>query len=118
MSLFEGIAPSVDKRFQKSMYFNDENGYPVLKVKDDSYRIYVCADTHVKGSTATLRKFIQLYHDDSDCPAAVHLGDLIESDETYRTFVQAFDDTPANPQQARYDVRDYRQSRYFLQTMV
>ena len=97
MSLFEGVVPPVDKRFEKSMYFNDLHGYTTLKVRDDSYRIYVCTDTHVKDSTKTLRKFIQLYHDDRDCPAAVHVGDLIESDETYRTFVQAFADTPPSP---------------------
>lgn len=97
MSLFEGYVPSMEKRFDKSMYYNEEHGYPVLKVKDDNYRIYVCTDTHVKDSTTTLRKFIQLYHDDKDCPAAVHLGDLIESDETYRTFVQALDETSASP---------------------
>ena len=87
----------MEKRFEKSMFFNEDKGYAVLKVPDDEYRIYVCTDTHVKDSTTTLRKFIQLYHDDPDCPAAVHVGDLIESDETYRTFVLACDDTPALP---------------------
>ena len=51
MSLFEGYVPSMEKRFDKSMYYNEEHGYPVLKVKDDNYRIYVCTDTHVKDST-------------------------------------------------------------------
>jgi len=97
MTIFKGDVPSIDKRFDKSMYYNEEHGYPVLKVKDDDYRIYVCTDTHVKSSTSTFRKFIQLYHDDTDCPAAVHLGDLIESDETYDTFVQALNETPASP---------------------
>ena len=97
MSVLETDVPPLEKRFAKSMDYNERKGYEVLKVKDDNYRIYVCTDTHIKDSTNTLRKFIQLYHDDKDCPAAVHLGDLVESDETYNAFIQALNETPANP---------------------
>jgi len=97
MTIFAGKAPSVDTRFEQSMVYNNQFGYTTLTVRDDEYRIYVCTDTHILHQTTTLEKFIQLYHDDRDCPAAVHLGDLVESDETYGRFVMAQNAVPANP---------------------
>lgn len=94
---FSNKAPSVDERFMESMEYNNRVGYPTLKVKDDEYRIYVCTDTHLKYHTTTLQKFVQLYHDDRDCPAAVHLGDLVESDESYGSFMEAVEEVPVNP---------------------
>ena len=97
MAPFSSKAPSVDERFTHSQIYNDGAGFPTLEVKDDEYRIYVCTDTHLKHSADNLQRFVQLYHDDKDCPAAVHLGDLVESDESYGRFVQAVDEVPVNP---------------------
>ena len=77
MAILDYSVPSLETRFEKSMAYNKKAGYTTLKVKNDEYRLFVCTDTHIKDSTNTLRKFVQLYHDDSDCPAAIHLGDLI-----------------------------------------
>ncbi len=95
--MFTSAKPYVDDRFDKSMEYNNRVGYPTLTVKDDDYRIYVCTDTHLKNTANNLQRFVQLYHDDKDCPAAVHLGDLVESDESYGRFVEAVQDVPVNP---------------------
>lgn len=94
---FSSKAPSVDERFLESMEYNNRVGYPTLKVKDDEYRIYVCTDTHIHGKGTKFQQFIQLYHDDRDCPAAVHLGDLVESSESYDHFVDLLEEVPASP---------------------
>ena len=97
MAIFSSQVPSVDERYDKSMFFNDKNGFPTLTVKDDEYNIYVCTDTHLKETSNNFRKFIQLYHEDKDCPAAVHLGDLVESDASYDLIIKALEETPASP---------------------
>ena len=71
------------------------HGNAVLKVPDGNYRIYVCSDTHLNKTADNFRCFIRRYHNDADCPAAVHLGDLVEACETYDFFEQAQKETPA-----------------------
>lgn len=97
MAMFTSEKPYVDDRFDKSMFYNNYAGYPTLTVKDDEYRIYVCTDTHLKETSNNFRTFIQRYHDDKDCPAAVHLGDLVESDASYELIINALAETPASP---------------------
>lgn len=89
MAIIDSTVPSLEKRFAKSQYFNERGGCVTITTPNDDYRIYVCTDTHVKTTTDNLRKFVSLYHNDADCPAAVHCGDLIESDEHYSVFVNA-----------------------------
>jgi len=95
MNDFSVIVPSVNERFTSSMEYNSTHGYAVLKVPDGDYRIYVCSDTHLDKTADNFKRFIRLYHDDADCPAAVALGDLVEACETYDFFVQAQNETPA-----------------------
>ena len=95
LNYFSYETPSVEQRFATSMEYNNTHGYAVIKVPDGNYRIFVCTDTHLHQTANNFRHFIQLYHDDLDCPVAVNCGDLVESDESYDFFMSVLNDTPA-----------------------
>ena len=95
MNYFSYETPSVDQRFETSMEYNNSHGYAVIKVPDGNYRVFVCTDTHLHETANNFRHFIQLYHDDPDCPVAVDCGDLVESYESYDFFMSALNETPA-----------------------
>ena len=118
MAPFASKYPSVDERFKSSMTYHYDMGYDTLIAKSEEYKIYVCTDTHLAVSYQNLRDaelrgddplkllsnlatFIQLYRADTLCPAAVHLGDLVESDITYDVFRYPLKKIPLNPN--KYD---------------
>ncbi|MCQ2351821.1 MAG: metallophosphoesterase [Paludibacteraceae bacterium] len=76
-------SPTPDARFDKSMEWNNAHEYPVLKVPD-SYRVYVCSDTHIQTTTDKFSRFVSAYKHDSNCKFAVHLGDLVSGKEHHK----------------------------------
>ena len=115
MAPFASKYPSVDERFVLSMLYNrDIGGFDTLQAKSEEYKIYVCTDTHLNVPHINLRDaelrgddplklvsnlatFIQLDRADTLCPAAVCLGDLVESDITYDVFRYPLEKIPLNP---------------------
>ena len=111
---FSSKFPSVDKRFEWSMDYNRFYGVDTLYAPAEDYRLYVCTDTHLNVPYANLTeaehqgadpmkllsnfsKFINLYRADALCPAALCLGDLVESNITYDVFRYPLDNLPHNP---------------------
>ena len=91
---FASNFPSVDERFKISMSDDNVNLYDTIRVPNKEYKIYVCTDTHVAGQdlNKTLKTFISLYKSDKDCPAACCLGDIVEANQRYEYFIEAFKD--------------------------
>lgn len=139
---FASHYPSVEERFNLSQEYNWRNGDRVdtLYAKADDYKIYVCSDTHIavpyyailqaqwNGPNpmmlSKLATFISLYRADTLCPAALCLGDLVESDITYESFRYPLDSLPLNPAKwdtmfctiGNHDVfyRQYEAYRYWI----
>ena len=88
VGMFNGSSVRADKRFDESMKYNEEHGYTHVIVPED-YTVYVCTDTHVDSTTRNLEAFTKLYKADTNCPFALHLGDLINANHNFATFFKA-----------------------------
>lgn len=77
--MFFGSSPKIDERFAESQTYNQQAGFATLKAQGDDYRVYVCTDTHITKTRARWQHFIDTYHADSQCPVAIHLGDIIDA---------------------------------------
>ena len=71
VGMISGSSPQVDQRFDDSKAYNDQHGMPVVYADAESYRVYVCTDTHVDRSRTNWETFIKDYHNDLNCPLAV-----------------------------------------------
>lgn len=91
--MFSGSSPRSDSRFETSNAYNEHHGFPVVMV-DDTYRVYVCTDTHVDTSIYNLGVWMRAYKSDSQCPFAIHLGDLVNADGHYPLFDSAMHIVP------------------------
>lgn len=99
MAPFVSKYPSVDERFMISISYNNLYGYVTIPVANSEYTIYVCTDTHVtmEEGNKNLKTFIDLYKNDKTCPVACCLGDLVEADQPYTCFVDAFEGISTHP---------------------
>jgi predicted phosphodiesterase len=79
VGMFAGSSPTIDKRFEQSMQYNQQAGYATIHALSDNYRVYVCTDTHIHKTRTRWEYFVGTYHADSLCPVAVHLGDIIDA---------------------------------------
>lgn len=79
VGMFAGSSPTIDKRFEQSMQYNQQAGYATIHALSDNYRVYVCTDTHIHKTRTRWEYFVGAYHADSLCPVAVHLGDIIDA---------------------------------------
>ena len=79
VGMFAGSSPTIDKRFEQSMQYNQQAGYATIHALSDNYRVYVCTDTHIHKTRTRWEYFVATYHADSLCPVAVHLGDIIDA---------------------------------------
>ena len=95
--MFCGSAPDADKRFEDSKAYNDQHGMPIVYADAETYRVYVCSDTHVDFTRKNWETFIRDYHNDLQCPLALHLGDLINAQRHWDYMKRPLDSIPANP---------------------
>lgn len=95
--MFAGSAPDANQRFDDSKAYNDQHGMPVVLANGESYRVYVATDTHVDFTRKNWETFIRDYHDDINCPLALHLGDLINAQHHWDYMKRPLDSIPANP---------------------
>ena len=92
VGMFAGTSPTIDKRVEESLKYNEQHGFVTLQAPSDDYRVYVCTDTHITDTRRRWEYFIEQYRQDSLCPVAVHLGDLIDA----RTDFQYVQDALSN----------------------
>ncbi len=86
--MFNGSSERADKRFNESMAYNEKNGYAHLIVPE-TYKVYVCTDTHVDSTTYNWETFVNSYKADLQCPFAIHLGDLVNENNNHERVFQA-----------------------------
>lgn len=79
IGMFAGSSPTIDKRFEQSVQYNQQAGYATIHALSDNYRVYVCTDTHIHKTRTRWEYFVGTYHADSLCPVAIHLGDIIDA---------------------------------------
>ena len=79
VGMFVGSSPTIDKRFEQSMEYNQQAGYATIQAPSDNYHVYVCTDTHIHHTRKRWEHFISAYRADKLCPLAVHLGDIIDA---------------------------------------
>ena len=77
--MFAGSSPTIDKRFEQSMEYNQQAGYATIQALTDDYHVYVCTDSHIHQTRKRWEYFIEAYRADELCPLAVHLGDIIDA---------------------------------------
>lgn len=97
VGMFSGSCPGIDTRIDDSFRYNDEHGYPVINATSESYKVYICTDTHVDFTRKNWERFISDYHADINCPLALHLGDLINAQNHWDFMKRPLDSIPANP---------------------
>ena len=82
VGMFAGSSPTIDKRFEQSMEYNQQAGYATIQAPSENYHVYVCTDTHIHQTRKRWEHFINAYRGDKLCPLAVHLGDIIDTNIT------------------------------------
>lgn len=95
--MFCGSSPDADKRYEDSKAYNDQHGVPLIQATGETYRVYVGGDTHVSFTRKNWETFIRDYHDDINCPLAIHLGDFIDAQHHWDYMKRPLDSLPANP---------------------
>lgn len=94
----------VDKRFNESLnvhrngaYVLDNQNVCVISAPARSYRVYICADSHINGANSNVEHFANDLDADDDVPFALHLGDIIDAhakdnfDDARKLFGPAWD---------------------------
>lgn len=94
VGMVAGSSPCIDKRFRDSQAYNDAHPFVTLAAPADTYHLYVCTDTHVDSTRRNWEYFIRQYRNDSLCPVAIHLGDLINAQNHFAFMAAALTDIP------------------------
>ena len=89
--------PPVNERVSQSLAYNELSGYPVINISHDTYRIYVCSDTHLDTTAVRLQQFVWTFRQDTLCPVALCLGDLMEAEYSHQYLVETIKSIPPNP---------------------
>lgn len=97
VGMFVGTSPNIDDRFTESQEYNNTHGFAIVKSAVEDYRVYVCTDTHVANTQVRWTQFVESYRKDLLCPVAIHLGDLIDAQNHYDEFYNAYKAVPENP---------------------
>ena len=95
--MFWGSSADVNERIDDSFAYNRQHGFPLIYAKSEAYKVYVCTDTHVDRTRNGWEQFIKDYRADISCPLAIHLGDLINSQNHWDFMKLPLDSIPANP---------------------
>ena len=94
VGMFAGTSPTIDKRFEQSMEYNQQAGYATIQALTDNYHVYVCTDTHIHKTRKRWEYFINAYRADLLCPVAVHLGDIIDATTDFAYIDEALEPHP------------------------
>ena len=92
--MFAGSSPTIDKRFEQSMEYNQQAGYATIHALMEHYHVYVCTDTHIHKTRKRWEYFIDAYRADIQCPVAIHLGDLIDAKTDFAYLEEALTPHP------------------------
>lgn len=75
--MFVPTSDMVNTRFEESMELTE--GKPIAHIEaEESYQIYVCADTHIDDAYNNLREFTTLMRNNPEAPFGIVLGDCID----------------------------------------
>lgn len=87
-----GTSPRIDQRLADSEKYNDAHPFVTLQAPAENYHVYVCTDTHITTEVSRWQAFVDDYRQDTLCPVAIHLGDVVDAqhhfDEMYNAFVE------------------------------
>ena len=92
--MFAGSSPTIDKRFEQSMEYNQQAGYATIYALTENYHVYVCTDTHIHKTRKRWEYFIDAYRADIQCPVAIHLGDIIDATTDFAYIDEALEPHP------------------------
>ncbi len=87
--MFYGSSPRNNERFADSMKYNEANGYQTVVAPSDDYKVYFATDFHVDSTTLHTQHWVRAIQADSECIAAVALGDMMNGRQKYDYFLQA-----------------------------
>lgn len=92
-----GTSPRIDQRLADSEKYNATHPFVTLQAPSETYHVYVCTDTHITTAVARWQAFVNDYREDTLCPVAVHLGDVVDAQNHFDEVYTAFSDVPNNP---------------------
>ncbi len=94
IGFFMPPSDDVEKRFEQSMQWNDEHGYPVINVPSQEYTFYCATDVHVRGSNDNISTFITRLRNDEEAVFGILLGDLVHDTGYFPLLMEAFEFDP------------------------
>lgn len=92
-----GTSPRIDKRMEDSEKYNATHPFVTLYAPDEDYHVYVCTDTHITTEVGRWKSFITAYRQDTLCPVAIHLGDIVDAQNHFDDVYNALTAIPCNP---------------------
>ena len=75
--MFVPTSDMVNTRFEESMELTEGKSIAHIEA-EESYQIYVCADTHIDDAYNNLREFTTLMRNNPEAPFGIVLGDCID----------------------------------------
>ncbi len=84
--MFVHTSADANERFGQSMVYNEDHGFTTIYTLTDSYRVYLCGDTHVDTTAQNWERFVLAYKSDLLCPFAIHVGDEIHGKNHWDMF--------------------------------
>ena len=94
VGMFAGTSPTIDKRFEQSIEYNQQAGFATIHALMETYHVYVCTDTHIHKTRKRWEHFIDAYRADIQCPVAIHLGDIIDATTDFGYIEEALEPHP------------------------
>lgn len=92
-----GTSPRIDQRLADSEKYNATHPFVTLQSPVEDYHVYVCTDTHITTEVSRWQSFVANYRQDTLCPVAIHLGDIVDAQNHFKDVHSAFAAMPKNP---------------------
>lgn len=92
-----GTSPRIDQRLADSEKYNESHPFVTLQAAAENYHVYVCTDTHITNKVSRWQAFVDDYHQDTLCPVAIHLGDIVDAQNHFDEMYDAFVGVPNSP---------------------
>lgn len=91
-----GSSPAVDTRFAQSCKWAEEHPFSI-EVNDSAYHIHIVTDSHIDSTRTTddVKRFVKAYREDENCPVALHLGDIVSTNEGFAQYLDALSQVEA-----------------------
>lgn len=89
-----GQSPRSDERFENSMDYNQNAGYPTIVVPQDEYKVYYGTDMHVDTSWNHTTKWTTALRNDANCYFGIILGDIINAINHFEDFNKGVEYNP------------------------